>query len=226
MSRRLCSKAIIAVCAVAILTLGIAGCSGKGGGKSDTADQKAKASAAVVIDEQNHVTVTYSEAFDKEYYNAQELESMVDAELLEFSNLMGNSQAATKTAFEVKDSKAVLKVTFCDYKAYASYYQLDVDPKETAPLKFYVVSCNEAKSIKELKLNDEYTRVEDSKKMKIDSEELSQLSVVFINQGTEVSVPGDIAYVSGDVKVEDGIAKTADGKKNYIFYKSLPATEA
>jgi len=103
----------------------------------------------VIVEKNGKVTDAIVESFDKDYYDAAELEDMVNKELASYQKLTGSKDSAVLSDFKVEDKVANVGLEFAtavDYasfndvafffgtisEAYAAGYDLDVILKSTS----------------------------------------------------------------------------------------------
>ena len=202
---------LLMVLAAALLA---AGCSKK---DKEASESDTKRNATLTVDEQEAIVITYTETFDKSYYNKEELESRAAEELAEFNKTASGDSSAVMESLNVKDGTAVMKIRFTDEKVYVDYVKQYVKPdKET---KLFVGIYKDAISAGH-KFTGKFTSGEDLSTMEAkDFKETDSLMVVYTNEEQKILVPGDIMYFGENVTLEKGLAVTSEGKDNYIIYK-------
>ena len=88
---------LLMVLAAALLA---AGCSKK---DKEASESDTKRNATLTVDEQEAIVITYTETFDKSYYNKEELESRAAEELAEFNKTASGDSSAVMESLNVKD---------------------------------------------------------------------------------------------------------------------------
>lgn len=208
--RKAAALLLLAVAAVML----VVGCSKK---DKEASESESKRNATLIIDEQNQIVITYTETFDKSYYNKEELESKVTEELSEFNKTTSNNSSAVLESLEVNEGKAVLKIRFADGETYTDYVKEYVKPDKEAEL--FVGTYKEAVSAG-YTFSGKYTSGEDlSAVTSKEFEETDNLMVVYTNEEHKILVPGDIMYFGDTVSLDKGLAITSGAKENYIIYK-------
>lgn len=191
-----------------------AGCSKK---DKEASESDTKRNATLTVDEQEAIVITYTEAFDKSYYDKEELESRTAEELAEFNKTASGDGSAVMESLKVKDGTVVMKIRFADEKVYVDYVKKYVKPD--AETKLFVGTYKEAVSAGH-KFSGKFTSGEDLSVAEAkDFKETDGLTVVYTNEAQKILVPGDIMYFSESVSLEKGLAVTSEGKDNYIIYK-------
>ncbi|MCI8668714.1 MAG: hypothetical protein HFI34_04215 [Lachnospiraceae bacterium] len=203
---------LLMVMAAALLA---AGCSRK---DKEASEPDTKRNATLTVDEQEAIVITYTESFDKSYYDKEELESRTAEELAEFNKTASGDGSAVMESLNVKDGTAVMKIKFADEKVYVDYVKKYVKPDKEA--KLFVGTYKDAVSAG-YKFSGKFTCGEDLSTVEAkDFKETDGLTVVYTNEEQKILVPGDIIYFSENVSLEKGLAVTSEGKENYIIYKS------
>ena len=169
---------------------------------------------AISIKKDYGIVSYVKETFDKEYYNADELEATIDQEILEYNTSVG-SENIEKTKFEVKDQMAELKMEYATGDDYASFN--DVTMFSGDVLGAYYAGYDFAGSFQSLE------------KGKVTADEVTgndilnsyNYGIVILEEAVEVQVPGNIVYASSNV--------TITGKRSAVVQsvaEEQPSTEA
>ena len=74
--------------------------------------------STVFIEKKGSVVSVDVEKFDKEYYEAEELENYIEKQVEEYG---GKDGGVEKSSFDVKDGKAKLKMRYDSYEDYANF---------------------------------------------------------------------------------------------------------
>lgn len=204
-------------CVILLLTIAcvvlVTGCGKKKDKKTTTTEEKITATFTVAQD--NSFEVVYEEDFKEDYYNKDELDSMVDRELQEFNNNYGTG--VIKSGLEIKDGRAKLILKFPDYASYVSYASEYVSSSRNARL--FIGSYDEAVAAG-YNFAGTYTGKDGKTEFSFDDILGSPgIYVLFTNEGFQISVDGEILGISSGVTVKDGIAVTSDKRENYVIYK-------
>ena len=174
-----------------------------------------KASAGVLMNPKGSVQVKYEENLDKDYYDGNELESFVDAEVKEFNDIYGEGKLK-KESFKVKDKLATLWYEFADSNAYVTYMN---DFVKAENVEFGMYTYEEANK-NGIKFDGKFNKVGETGTITKDKfEETDKLMVLYTNMEMCVYIPGEIVYTSEDVTVNKDTANTIEEKANYILYK-------
>lgn len=207
-------KTVILLVLIMATVIMAVGCSKK---HKETAESVAKRNATLVIDEQKQVVITYTEAFDKSYYNKEELEQKVTTELAEYNKAISNDNGAVMESLDVNEGNVVLKIRFIDEKTYTSYIDEYVKPEKKTEL--FVGTYAEAVSAGHT-FAGTFTNAEDlSDITENDFEDTDELMVIYTNESQKILVSGEIVYFGDTVSMEQGLAVTSAEKENYIIYK-------
>lgn len=174
--------------------------------------------STVFIEKKGSVVSVDVEKFDKEYYEAEELENYIEKQVEEYG---GKDGGVEKSSFDVKDGKAKLKMRYDSYEDYANFngiefYSGSVVTAQAEGYDFDTEFYSVSENLKEQKAVD-------SKKVLEDDDN----KIAIIKANVDVSVPGKILYVSKrDTKVtaEDTVSITGEGANEeaaltYIIYQ-------
>ncbi len=207
-------KGIVLGCMITAMAICLCGCS-----LSKKSSAKAKDSEIVTVGEDNSVVVTYTDDFDEEYYDKDELEKLVDSEIKEFNETyaLDKTKGITKESLNVKSKKATLKLKFSCYQDYETYCKNYVS--STRNTKLFIGTYEEAVAAG-YNFSGKCTKTEDSSEMTVeDIQNEKGVGVFYTNEGTTIKFPGEIISIGQNVTVKDGLAKTTDKRENYIIYK-------
>jgi len=102
-------KKYLYMCLLAVCFLMLAGC-GKAAPEDDT----------ISVDKKGKILYTIVEDFDKDFYDAAELQTMIEEEAEAYNGKFGQPHLFVEK-FEVKDGVAVLQLQFDEGKYYADY---------------------------------------------------------------------------------------------------------
>lgn len=174
--------------------------------------------STVFIEKKGSVVSVDVEKFDKDYYEAEELETYIEKQVDEYD---GEDGSVEKSSFDVKDGVAKLKMRYGSYEDYEKFNGIE----------FYIGSVVTAQA-EGYGFDTEFYRVsEDFKDKKtVDSSEVladDDNKVAVIKANVDVQVPGKILFVSAqDTKVtaEDTVSITGKGANEeaaltYIIYQ-------
>lgn len=179
-------------------------------------DTSNKSDAAVQVEEDGKILVKYEEAFDKDYYDKDELEKAIDDEVAEFNDIYGK-EGLEKDSFKVKKDIATLWYRFADAEKYIQYTNTYVKPEKKA--KMY--SGTYDKAIEDgIKFGGNFTKVGETGDItKSEFENTDELKVLFTNEEMCLYVPGEIVYINTNVTIDEDVVNTTASKMNYILYK-------
>lgn len=204
--------AVIVVLLSVFLTM--AGCSKK----SDTYSTEYK-DGYMRIFHDGKIFATYLEDFDEEKYSEDKLKSMVDEEIAEFNEKYSDDNGMSLEKFEIKNNEATVRFAFDDVEDYILYNEKYVNSDKV--IKMFIGTYDEAVAAGyevsgKLKAAGKKEKI-DADELK-DKEDISDLYVVYTNEGTVMRFDGDIKYVNSNVKLDDGMAITSDKSQNFILY--------
>ena len=103
-------KKFISVCLVCFC-LFLAGCS-----------EQVPEENTIAVDKKGVVTYTVVEDFEKDFYDAEELQSDIEKEIADYNQKFG-SDPLTLKSFEAEDGKAVMQLQFAEARYYEEYYR-------------------------------------------------------------------------------------------------------
>ena len=166
----------------------------------------------ISVDKKGRVTSTIVEEFDKEFYDAEELEGEIDEELAKYNQNFA-ADHIRKEAFKVEDGTASLQLVFDEWKYYSDY----------TGLTLFAGTVSEAEEEGyDLQLYGEYMDADGSL---TDVETVSageDVHVLILEEAVKVQVPGKILAVSpsDNVTVTDSReASVQEAGLSYIIYK-------
>lgn len=162
------------------------------------------------------LTLAYVEDFSKDYYDEAELKKNIENEIASFNS---NSQSGKIeiTSFTIDEGKAYLYLEAESIDAYTEYFENYMYKGQE--LKMAIGTMEEIEE-QGYMLIDHYKNVKNGKAVdKVEFSDDESLKVIYTTQEDAFSVDGDILYVSDEVEVEGGLAKTADGEDNFIIYQ-------
>lgn len=164
----------------------------------------------ISVDKKGRVTSTIVEEFDKEFYDAEELEGEIDEELAKYNQNFA-ADHIRKEAFKVEDGTASLQLVFDEWKYYSDY----------TGLTLFAGTVSEAEE-EGYDLSGEYLDADGSL---TDVETVSageDVHVLILEEAVKVQVPGKILAVSpsDNVTVTDSReASVQEAGLSYIIYK-------
>ena len=176
--------------------------------------------SGIYIQEDGIVSYAVSETFDKEYYDENDLEEKIDAEVEDYNS---NGQASVSDAlkvddFDVSGDVATLVLEFAtDYDLlnyFKNYNNIESD-------MFYIGSIenNTDCTIKGDFVSPDNEQTAKGKEIRTMTEE----HILIVNEQYKVQIDGTVSYISTNCSIdEDGIVTTAkaDEGTSYIVYKT------
>ncbi len=170
--------------------------------------------SGVSISKKGEITAVVREKFDKDYYDKKELEEQVESEIEQYNAKTGE-KSVKKRKLSVKDGMAVLNISYKTAKDYADFNNVG----------FYMGNIQGAVQAG-YAFEDEFFEVADGKRKEDAPVWGSQImsgknyQTVAIEEALLVEVPGEIRYVSGNVKVTDkSTAVLEENETAYILYE-------
>lgn len=179
--------------------------------------------STIFIEKKGKITSIDVENLDKEYYDASELEEYIAKHVEEYTS--SNGDTVKKASFDVEEGVAKLRMEYDSYEDYAKFNGVELYSgtllKAQAEgydfeAEFYAVpdDFEKASGAQSAVGKDEVLADEDNK-------------VVILKANMDVSVPGDILFVSAkDTKVTDkrtvsvtGEGANEEAELTYIIYK-------
>ncbi|MBD5137307.1 MAG: hypothetical protein HDT39_15360 [Lachnospiraceae bacterium] len=194
--------------------LTMAGCSKK----SDTYSTEYK-DGYMRIFHDGKIFATYLEEFDEDVYSEDKLKDMVDKEIAEFNENYSKDNGMYLEKFEIKDDEAMVRLAFDTVEDYILYNEKYVNSNKV--IKMFIGTYDEAvaagyKVTGKLKVAGKKEKI-DVDELK-EKEDISDLYVVYTNEGTVMRFDGDIKYVNKNVKLDEKMAITSDKSQNFILY--------
>lgn len=208
-----------------VMAVAVVGCSKskkKSNSDSSSDNKKTEKKAAnFVLDSDNTFTIIYEEDFEEDYYDKDELESMIDSEINEFNTnyAKASSSGMSKKELLVENGKAKLGLQFIDCQDYVEYERNYVDSNRNARLFIGKYETGISQGYKAV------GRFTDLSGNKIDDiEDIAKAEgtyVLFTNQGFNMTIQGEVIAFNGTVEYDSksGLVITSDKKENYIIYK-------
>lgn len=194
-------KKIISFCLLMCSILLFSGCFGKIP-EEDT----------ISLDKKGRVTSTIVEDFDKEFYDAEELEGEIDEELAKYNQNFA-ADHIRKEAFQVEDGVASLQLVFDECKYYSDY----------TGLTLFAGTVSEAEEEGyDLQLYGEYMDADGSLTDVDTVSAEGDVSVLILEEAVKVQVPGKILAVSPTDYVTITGSREASVQEaglSYIIYK-------
>lgn len=168
----------------------------------------------VSVGKKGEITAVVREKFDKDYYNKEELEEQIKTEIEQY-NAQAGEKAVKKRRLSVKDGVAVLDIRYKSAKDYADFNNVG----------FYMGNIQGAVQAG-YAFEGEFYEVTDGKRKEDAPIWGSQImsgknyQTIAIEEALLVEVPGEIRYVSGNVKVTDkSTAVLEENETAYILYE-------
>ena len=164
----------------------------------------------ISVDKRGRITSTIVEEFDKDFYDADELESEIDEELSEYNKNFAADHVRKET-FKVEDGVATLQLVFDGSGCYADYTGLTLfagtlseAEEEGCDLSGNFVEPNENAADLEVLNSD------------------GSAHVLVLEEAVQVRVPGNILAVCPEDNVTvtgNREASVAEPELSYIIYK-------
>lgn len=170
--------------------------------------------SGISIDKNGGVTEYVRESFDKGYYDKDEVQRQIESEIAGYNQTAG-SRAVKKKGFSVKNGTAQLRMTYASWQDYAGFNHLD----------FYMGDIQGAVQVG-YAFEGSFYEVADGQVKQDTAIWGSQIMTganyhtVALRQAQLVKVPGNIRYVSENVKVTDkSTAVLEENETAYILYE-------
>lgn len=175
---------------------------------------------SVRINKSGEVNGVIIEAFDKDYYDSEELKSVIDESISSYNTSAGSEKVSLKK-FQVENEVAEV---FIDYKSVEDY-------EEFNEVTFFVGSVVDAVTAG-FAFDKEFYEVKDGEILSDHTLPVADITsnpdfkILILEEDIEVVVPGNICYVSSNVELRG--KKTAKVLENlsedsillsYIIYK-------
>ncbi len=164
----------------------------------------------IAVNKRGEITNTIVEDFDKDFYDADELESEIEAELAEYNKNFAADHVSMET-FEVEDKVATLQLSFDESKYYTDY----------TGLTLFVGTLSEAED-EGYDLSGEFVDADGNATDPETAAAGEDVHVLILEEAVNVQVPGTIlAVCSGDNVTVTGNreASIAEAKLSYIIYE-------
>jgi len=187
---------------MAILLYCLTGCGDKAAGMVyDT--------TTLIVNDEGTITEVVVEAFDKDYYDASELESYAKKEVQDY-NYKKVSTRITLESVEVEEGTAKVSMS----------YKTDDDYREFNEEELFVGTIKEA--MEEGYAFDQnflvYGKEETISVGKLTDH--STYGIVITKMATDVVLPNKIAYISDNVTTTGNKTATTNGEECYIIYRN------
>ena len=176
----------------------------------------------VYVQKKGKITGAAIENFDKDYYNAEELQTYVEERVAEY--VAGHDKKSVKVAdFAVEEGVAKLNINYAGYEDYAEFNGVEM----------FVGTVPQA-LVAGYDFEDTFLKVEDGKLgAEVTKEEVTsndEYKVVILNEKVNVKVAGTVLYTSANytsLAASDTVAiklpeNAQDGEElriTYIIYK-------
>ena len=142
----------------------------------------------IAVDKKGVVTYTVVEDFEKDFYDAEELQGDIEKEIADYNQKFG-SDPLTLKSFGAEEGKAVMQLQFAEARYYEEYY------REFAGAELFVGTIGDAGKAG-YHLEGELLGADGSLTDWSQIKEPEKLKVLITNEALQVQVPGDIQYVS------------------------------
>lgn len=206
-------KTLLCTVLVMVMAVGLTAC----GNKVGDIEMK-EGESAIYIDEDGTVSYGVSEKFAEDYYNEDDLQKKIDAEIEDYNNGKKASvnQAITLEKFKVSDKVATLILDFATVYDFNEYVRAYNNEDKT---KFYTgtIADNDDCKIKGSFVSPDKSRTATAKEIKA----MTKSNIIIVNDKYKVQLDSDIKYVSENCTVnEEGIVTTAGAEQglSYIIY--------
>ena len=164
----------------------------------------------ISVDKKGRITCTVVEDFDKDFYDAEELEALIKEDIADYNLNFGQDHLTLKD-YEVKDGIAVLQTQFDEAKYYADY----------SGMTLFTGTVAEARA-EGYDLSGECMDANGSLTDLGSMEKADELKVLVLEEAVNVEVPGSIVCVSraGNVMITDKKeASVQEAEQAFIIYK-------
>ena len=168
--------------------------------------------STLAIDKKGKITDTVVESFDKDFYDSEELQKEIEAELAEYNKNFASDHITMKK-FEVKDGTATLQLVFDGSEYYEDYTENTL----------FTGTLPEAEA-EGYELSGELLDADGAKTDRASLKDADEAKVLVLetDEAMQVEVPGKILAVSagGNVSVTGKKqAAVTDGGLSFIIYK-------
>lgn len=196
--RRLFFSTVLLLCLVML-----AGCS-----KNKEIDTKNIQKDTFLLKKDGSVEAGTVESFDKAYYNLTELEKYVTDKVSKYNGAKG-TEAITKKSLDLKDSNAVLVLTYATVDDYNGFNMSEDKLLTTAE----AAGGN-------IELPQNFTTVKKSNTVTAGKAlENKKYMVLIVKENLDVLLQGTIKYYSGGTLVDKHHIQTAEDGSTVIVYK-------
>ncbi len=166
----------------------------------------------IAVDKKGRITDTIVEDFDKDYYDSDELQSEIEAELAKYNQNYASDPIELKK-FGIKNGKATLQLLFSEAKYYEEYTEST----------FFTGTVEEAQA-EGYELTGDMVDTDGEKTGVSSLEDPAKAKIVILenDETVNVEVPGKILAVSGGGNVSitgKKQASVAEGGMSYIIYQ-------
>ncbi|MGN6711148.1 hypothetical protein [Anaerocolumna jejuensis] len=181
----------------------LAGCS-----KNKEIDTKNIQKDTFLIKKDSSIEAGTVESFDKGYYDVKELDKYITNKLNRYNTAAG-AETVTKKSLELKNSKAVLVLTYKALADFNGFNKTDIKLLTTA-----------AAMSGDTEIPQSFTAVKKHKTVTADKAlENSKYNVLIVKENLDVLLQGTIKYYSGGTLVNKHNIQTADTGSTFIVYK-------
>ncbi len=191
-------KHILRSAAVSFVTLlFFTGCSG----------EKDYNETTVNIDSKGVITHEIVEAFDKDYYDEEELRDVISDEIDEY--LAGKEDDSVKlSTLQIKDGMARAEIRFASYKDYSGFNDVD----------FFYGTIQEAMDLDYPTDVTLKSAVDDSTISRFEFEAMKKSMIVIVSEPVIMNVPKKIAYTTANINVIDDKCARMDSDSVGVGY--------
>ncbi len=166
----------------------------------------------LVIHKDGSVTEIMVDSFDQDYYSQSELESYIDEQLKDYNRSHPSSSdeegavSIKKDKVLVEEEMAKVELTYESVDDYEDFnlIELELDTADDVTGDVMMLKFRDAEGNKV-----SYSQLED----------LDKYQAVTVHTTIQVSVDGDIAYVSDNVTMIDNSTAKCEGTLSVIIYK-------
>lgn len=181
----------------------LAGCS-----KNKEIDSKNVESNTFLVKEDGSIEAATVETFDKTYYNLTELDSYVTDKISQYNTQKG-TEAIAKKSLELKESDAVLVLTYDSVEDYNSFNGAEA----------MLLTTTQAKN-DGITLPDSFTAVKKGQSVTAgEALENKKYKVLVLKENLDVLLQGTIKYYSGGTLADKHNLQTAEDGSTVIIYK-------
>lgn len=166
---------------------------------------------AVSLDKSGKITQTIVEILDKDYYDIDELKTMMDTHIAQYNAQTGEDKVILQSA-EMDSKKAVVKITYADAESYEGLNDmiLFTGTVEEAKAAGYTINAHQLKCVEE----------------KTDVESLltdSELRLIILEEPVQVRTFGNIRAMSSQMtlvnKKEAAVDQATEEQLYMILFK-------